>query len=448
MNRSILFCIVLFASTAMFAQTNNPIFGIVRQNYFSQVVNPVDSTVLFEQFDSATIRLGTMDPISGDVTNIGSNAYTEFINLTGAALNPYDNTFIFIGASNLNTLDLNTGEMVNSVPLYNPIEESYFDNFRFNNSDSTMYGLARRNSFDPNTMQTNGEVYLAKTNTNTGEITEISTTSVAQGFALAGSAIDPYQMVYYFSLGSSLLGLDIYDGSVYSDVPIVNPEGIYFDNFTYSCADTTIYGLVRKNFFSTIFDPGFPDFPIEVLDSSTVRLGKIDPNTGIVTIISPSTVTQGGYSLNSGAAIDPETLTFYYNTGDNLVGVSLVTGEMTSSTPFVFEDGQYFDLMRNFQNCYTASARRSSPLLSGTPSLVDDGSVHIFPNPASGRLNIQSSEPIRSVEILSTDGKIVTAFYNPAANTTLDISALFPGMYFVKIITNGDTMLVKKLVKE
>jgi hypothetical protein len=271
---------------------------------------------------------------------------------------------------------------------------------------------------------------------------------VAQGFALAGSAIDPYQMVFYFSLGSSLLGLDIYDGSVYSDVPIVNPEGIYFDNFTYSCADTTIYGLVRKNFYTTIFDPGFPDFPIEVLDSSTVRLGKIDPNTGIVTIISPSTVTQGGYSLNSGAAIDPETLTFYYNTGDNLVGVSLVTGEMTSSTPFVFEEGQYFDLMRNFQNCYTASARRSSPLLSGTPSLVDAGSVYIFPNPASDRLNIQSSESIRCIEILSTDGKIVTAFYNPAANPALDISALLPGMYFVKIITNSDQMSVKKLVKE
>jgi hypothetical protein len=439
---------MLFVAAHIFAQTNNPLFGIVRQNYFTIVESPFDSTLFFEQFDSATIRLGTMDPNSGAVSNIGSNAYAEFINLTGAALNPYDNTFIFIGASNLNTLDLNTGEMINSVPLYNPIEESYFDNFRFNNSDSTMYGLARRNAIDPNTMLFNGEVYLAKANTNTGEITQISTTSVAQGFALAGSAIDPYQMVFYFSLGSSLLGLDIYDGSVYSDVPIVNPEGIYFDNFTYSCADTTIYGLVRKNFYTTIFDPGFPDFPIEVLDSSTVRLGKIDPNTGIVTIISPSTVTQGGYSLNSGAAIDPETLTFYYNTGDNLVGVSLVTGEMTSSTPFVFEEGQYFDLMRNFQNCYTASARRSSPLLSGTPSLVDAGSVYIFPNPASDRLNIQSSESIRCIEILSTDGKIVTAFYNPAANPALDISALLPGMYFVKIITNSDQMSVKKLVKE
>jgi hypothetical protein len=448
MNRSILFCIVLFASTAMVAQTNNPIFGIVRQNYFSQVVNPVDSTVLFEQFDSATIRLGTMDPISGDVTNIGSNAYPEFINLTGAALNPYDNTFIFIGASNLNTLDLNTGEMINSVPLYNPIEESYFDNFRFNNSDSTMYGLARRNSFDPNTMQTNGEVYLAKTNTNTGEITEISTTSVAQGFALAGSAIDPYQMVYYFSLGSSLLGLDIYDGSVYSDVPIVNPEGIYFDNFTYSCADTTIYGLVRKNFFSTIFDPGFPDFPIQVLDSSTVRLGKIDPNTGIVTIISPSTVTQGGYSLNSGAAIDPETLTFYYNTGTNLVGVSLVTGEMTSSTPFVFEDGQYFDLMRNFQNCYTASANRSNPLISGVPSLTDDKPISIYPNPVADILNIQCAGSVRRVEIISPDGKLVAVFKPAGLNPAIDISTLTAGLYYIKVISNDESASVAKMVKE
>lgn len=448
MKKSILFCTVLLVVTNMLAQTNNPIFGIVRQNYYSLVENPFDPTMPFEQFDSATIRLGTMDPNSGAVTNIGGNAYAEAINLTGAALNPYDNTYIFIGASNINTLDLNTGELTNSVPLYNPIEASYFDNFRFNNSDSTMYGLARRNYFDPNTMLNTGEVYLAKANTNTGLITQISPASVAQGFALAGSAIDPYQMVYYFSLGSRLLGLDIYDGSVYSDVEIINPDGIAFDNFTYSCADTSIYGLVRKNYFSTVIDPTFPDIPMEVLDSATVRLGKIDPNTGIVTIISPSSVTQGGYSLNSGAAVDPETLTYYYSTGDHLIGVSLVTGEMTSSTPFVFEDGQYFDLMRNFQNCYTASARRSSPLLSGTPSLVDDSSVQIFPNPASGMLNIQSSESMRRVEILSTEGKLIAAFNHPAANPAMDISSLSPGLYFVKIITRSDKMIVQKLVKE
>jgi hypothetical protein len=69
-------------------------------------------------------------------------------------------------------------------------------------------------------MTNTGAVFLAKLNTTNGIITEISPTSVGQGFALAGSAIDPYQMVFYYSTGSNLVGLDLYDGSIFSNAPI------------------------------------------------------------------------------------------------------------------------------------------------------------------------------------------------------------------------------------
>ncbi len=422
------------------------LFGIVSKNYYSQVPDPFNPGQTYEQFDSATIRLGILNLNTGFVANQGNNVYREAINLTGAALNPYDNTYIFIGASNLNTIDLSSGAIVNQVPLSNPLGDSYFDNFRFNHSDSTMYGLARRYIPDPNGPFGTGEVFLAKANTTTGEITQLSTTSVGQGFALSGSAIDSYEMVYYFSTGSTLVGLDLYDGSVYSEVPFGLPTGAMFNNFTYSCADTALYGLVNQSFYTNVADPFFPGDSIQVLDSSTVRLGKIDPNTGAVTILSPYSVApQAGFSLNAGAAIDPFSLTYYYSNGSHLVGISMITGLQTSYLPFSFAMGDYFNLMRNTENCYFALARRENSRTSLEPE--NQAIVSLYPNPTSGFLQINSSEPIRYADITAVDGKLLRSFTGGEISGGLDMSDLAPGMYLMKLVLQNKQEVVRKWVK-
>jgi hypothetical protein len=310
-----------------------------------------------------------------------------------------------------------------------------------------MYGLARRNVYDSISENYIGEVFLAKTNTNSGLITQISPNSVGYGYSLAGSAIDPYQMIYYFSTGSNLLGLDLYDGSVYSDVAIINPDGLVFDNFAYSCADTTIYGLIRQNYFSYVFDSTLNE-TIELLDSSTVRLGKVDPNTGIVTIISPYSLNQGGYTLNGGAAVDPSTMTYYYNVGSSILGASLETGLLTISNPFVFEDGQYFDLMRNFENCYYATPKRLESGSLNASSFSKGNDFKVYPNPSSAFLNINSNESILSLQLISTSGKVVEEYLNQSKNAVIDISNLPSGMYFVKLISQNKTSTFKKFLKE
>jgi hypothetical protein len=77
-------------------------------------------------------------------------------------------------------------------------------------------------------------------------------------------------------------------------------DGFAFGNFTYSCVDTSLYGLVRQNYFSYQPDPFSPGDSTMVLDSSSVKLGRVDPATGIVTTISPVTMPYGGYSVNGG----------------------------------------------------------------------------------------------------------------------------------------------------
>ena len=81
-------CIVLISALTSSAFSNPELFGIVRQNYYSTFIDPIDSTIIYQQLDSTTIRLGNADPVLGFVNNIGNYTYNDAVNLTGAALNP------------------------------------------------------------------------------------------------------------------------------------------------------------------------------------------------------------------------------------------------------------------------------------------------------------------------------------------------------------------------
>jgi hypothetical protein len=438
-----LFLIALSLNAA--AQTANNLYGIVRKNYYTNIVSPFDSTLIWQQFDSATIRLGYTDPSLGFINNRGPFTYNQAVNLTGAALNPYDSTFVFLGGYGLNTFNLNQGNITVQAPLYNPIAPSYLDNFRFNNADSTMYGLARRNTFDSLTWQTVGEIYLAKLNSPNGLITQISASSVGQGFALSGSAIDPYQMLFYYSKGSNLVGLDLYDGSIFSDVPISISNGNYFDNFTYSCADTSLYGLIRTNYFSYIVDSAFPLDSFQVLDSATVRLGKINPSTGVVTTISPYSISQGGYSLNAGAAIDPDAMIYYYNNGSNLIGVSLITGTVVSVVTLAFEDGMYFDLMRNFENCKSARSMRLSPVAT-MAEINSNQQAFVYPNPSEGIFTVKSNYLMKQITVTAIDGKVLQVQNSNSNQTTINLETLDKGIYFLTLVGLNNQVEVKKVI--
>jgi hypothetical protein len=368
MNKIIFYIVFNFLFLSAFAQNDNQLFGVVRKNYYSTLYDPIDSNFTYEMFDSATVRLGKLNTNTGFVENIGEFSESMLVNLTGAALDPYSNSYLFFGGYTFVTLDLNSGQINNEVELFNPNGESYFDNFRFNNSDSSIYGLARRNYYDANFNFTGAEMFLSRLNSVSGEITQISQNSIGSGFALSGSAIDPYQMVYYYSTGDAIVGLDMYEGDVYSTFPIDFNQGIMFDNFTYSCADTSLYGLIRQNFFSTVIDSLNGGFETTILDSTSMKLGKINTSSGILTEVSQTSIGIGGYSLNASSAIDPNSMTYYFSSGDNIIGVSMTTGQVTEINSLEFEDGMYFDLMRNFNNCRQATKIRIN---NGSNNIVE-----------------------------------------------------------------------------
>lgn len=416
--KKILFAAVMLSAHMLSAQLSNTFYGLARKN------NPTNE-----------VYLATVNPATGLVTNVGNTPITSMVNLIGASLDPYNFTYHFLGYNTFYSIDLNSGNVVNSATLSAPFTPCTFDNFRFNNSDSSLYGLARQSYFDTTNNVYVNNMYLATVNTQTGVINPISPNSIGMGYALAGSAINPYLKVFYYSDGSNLIGLDMYTGGVYSSAPITMTNGIAFDNFSYNCVDSAIYGLIRQNYYDSIWDITLQQY-VTFVDSTTIHLGKIDPSTGVVTTISPFSIAQGGYSLNSGSTIDPGTLTYYYNNGYELVGVSLQTGLPVSSSALTYSNGQFFELMRIQSNCYNAkSPIRSNPSNPSSIRLVEPGMKNIlYPNPAKDQLCIESNGLIRSVVIRSMNGQVMMqSSTKNEKKLTFHIESLDSGNYLIEI---------------
>ena len=429
--KKIFILIAIFVAAKVQAQISNTFYGLARKNT-----------------PNNEIFLATINPSTGVVTNISPTSLSPIVNLTGAALDPYNNNYHFVGYNQMKTINLSTGLETNSVVINNPIANSYFDNFRFNNSDSTLYGLARRYIYDSVTMTGYGEVYLSTINTTTGTISQISPNSIGQGFALAGSAIDPYQKIFYYSTGTNLVGVDMYTGLVYSNPQISIPAGgTNFDNFTYSCIDTALYGLIRTNYFSYEYDSLIMD-TIKTLDSTAIHLGRINPSTGVVTKISPTKLDQGGYTLNAGSTIDPSTMTYYYNNGYQLVGVSLLTGLKLSQQIINNTNGQFFELMRIQSNCYEAykPIRQNAP--ASVTSSLKQNNIIIFPNPTTGMIELKNSNAVVKIEIFDMIGKLLLTQKINSMNQKVDVSKLQMGNYLLKAYSKSNQFDVSKFVKE
>ena len=446
MKNYILFISLYFIVNTSIAQN----IGIVRKNCYSSYY---DSTLMekIDVLDSSTFRLGSIDPFSGVVTNIGNSEYTSTINLNGATIDPYLNRYYIGSGLNLLTFDINTGNIINKVPIYGSQAAAAFQNIRFNQSDSKIYGLIPINYysffFDSTIMENievidSTQIRFATINPTTGQYTIIGNTSYSNVYTLAGNSIDPHQMLYYYSAVDKLIGIDLYTGAKFSSVPIQLPPNGIFENIAYSCADTSIYGLTRQNYISYFYDSILMEYAY-IVDSTTFRLSKINPNTGVVNFLSPSNIGAGG-NLTGGAFIDPNSMTYFFSHGNKIVGVSLITGLITSSVTKSFDSGAFaFDMMRSTQNCMNAAAIRMNNT-NGINEYVNNSLEGLlFPNPAENKISIKLNSAISKIEILDSKGQLILL----QKDNSIDISNLPSGIYFVKVFTENGKLFSSKFVK-
>jgi hypothetical protein len=397
--KKILLILLAFLSTELSAQIDNTMYGLYR------ILNPT------------SVQLASIDPITGIITPIGAaNTLSTSINATGAALNPYNMSYTYQDEDSWLSVDLLNGAILNDVTVTLPNTSGSFNNFRFNTADTNMYGLYSQIIYDPLTGAYTGDMRLGTCDLSNGNVTVISPSSIAQSFTMTGSAIDPYLMVYYFESEGKFVGLDLYNGQIYSDPMItLMGNGITFDNFAYSCADTTMYGLIMEN--------------------GVKALGKINVTTGVVTQL-PTLLDFDNYIMNSGGAIDPINLVYYFQTMDStgikLVGLSLIDGSVVSQV-VVSSIGNYFDMYRIQSDCYQAEPTRANP---ATASIREQNvAVKLFPNPVHEELFIEASSPIEGIEIQQLNGSILYSHISNDTSERISVAGLSPGIYLVNLKT-------------
>jgi len=375
---------------------------------------------------NAINTIGKLAPLSGFVSNVGigvNNNGVPISSITGGSINQTNFTFNMVGRNTYNTFDLLTGNLLQqgSINSFSDQGVTFFDNVRFNNSDTTLYGLAR--------LQISNQlvqVYLAKLNTSNGNLTQISQNSLGTQYTINGTVIDPDQMVYYYTSGQKFVGVDLYNGTIYSNPDYVfnNPEYTGFGNIAFNCSDSEIYGLIRGQ------TPGEnPLFPTNFI--YYLKLGKINPATGVVTEISTDNLPSQGFSINASSTIDEANRIYYYvGLGNMLYGVSLDTGLVVSTAAISFEDGEVLNFMNNFNNCIGRTALRPNPDLLNNDVVTKDDFLTIYPNPVISTLHIKTNHNVDKAEIFDANGRMVSVNFN---NIEINVDNLESGVYFVKI---------------
>jgi hypothetical protein len=372
---------------------------------------------LYQTVNPWGFQFGTIDPTTGVVSTIGNAVLSNTVNSTGAALNPYNQTFSYQDEDSWLSINLQTGEIVNDVMVSLPNMEGTFDNFRFNAADSSMYGLFRQISYDPITGSAYADIRLATCDLTTGIVSLISQNSVAESYTMSGCTIDPFLMVYYFESEDKFTGIDLYNGQIYSSPLISLPEpGSSFGNYAYSCVDTSVYGLIMQNGLKS--------------------LGKINPQTGVVTSL-PTVLNFDNYVSNSGGAIDPVNLVYYFQTLDSvgvkMVGLSLVDGSVTSES-YVSTNGDYFIMYRIQSDCYGANRARLNYVTMNQE--INRSTINIYPNPAQEVLQLTTDLPMNEVEVIDAFGKIVNRYTPNSSNLQIPLESLNNGLYFLRISTS------------
>lgn len=87
--------------------------------------------------------------------------------------------------------------------------------------------------------------------------------------------------------------------------------------------------------------------------------------------------------------------------------------------------------------------------ITSTQPIENYPSIKVFPNPTKGILQFENNSRLNfdAVQILTVDGKQVKHWEQISA-TTLDVSTLAAGIYFVKLSSTTGVKVFKKIILE
>jgi hypothetical protein len=114
---------------------------------------------------------------------------------------------------------------------------------------------------------------------------------------------------------------------------------------------------------------------------------------------------------------------------------------------FDLPDGTYYWSVQAIDNCFEGSifsvVEEFTINTVGIEKLINDN-TRVYPNPASETISFESADNIYALEIIDINGRVV--LFTNEIETTLDISELSDGVYFVKFIYKDQQQSISKLV--
>lgn len=133
---------------------------------------------------------------------MSDNAYSLAINLNSATTDYYQNHYYIGSGFNLLTFDMISGDLLNNVPISGSFATASFQNYRYNPSDSIIYGMVPNNFYSTYfdvTMSTievldSTQILFESLDPVSGQYTLIGNNSFDNLYTLAGNSIDPFQI--------------------------------------------------------------------------------------------------------------------------------------------------------------------------------------------------------------------------------------------------------------
>ncbi len=176
-----------------------------------------------------------------------------------------------------------------------------------------------------------------------------------------------------------------------------------FDVFTSGTETLSVGGLTKT-------------IQLTLNDQNITMIGNFDVSNQSVSVNFQHTGTW--YEFFSGASLDVNSL----------------------SSTFILKPGEY----RLYSDKVLPAFK---DLATSTAENLIVPSVNVFPNPTSGEVRVESKEPIRTIDLLSINGKIIGQELAGSPSLTLNLRFLKPGMYFLRIQTSSH-LFTEKIVKD
>ncbi|MFH1297775.1 MAG: T9SS type A sorting domain-containing protein [Bacteroidota bacterium] len=294
--------------------------------------------------------------------------------------------------------------------------------------DSVIYGIS--------VVSSGTGLYLAKISAQSGVVTNISQNAVSFTSGYNGRAIDPVNHIFYQCLDSVLLKFNLQTGDLLEAVQLIQYQTSMFYGLEYNCVDSTLYGLAWDN------------------TGQAVWLASLDPNTGVVDIISGNPIAPS-YRILTYTTLDPYHNIFYFETTNNmLIGVDFQSGGIISESVIDLPSGQYFGPI--IFNCYDS-------IVYGLAGNMTLGRKLAMINPNTGEVTLISQNIIaNSIQNNpATLDPFQEYYYFIGGDTTFNAADLqtgelvvsspiipFPGTYFANFFYNHPCLEIQVIVHD